>query len=262
MPNHKHLITSLPLVPLAGAVFIASQVLKAAHRTDLPSFPNQDPSGTFGDDHLPPLRIVAMGDSSITAPGIDHLDDVWIRQVVNRFTDRHHVELISLAVGGSKARDVIEGQLAEAVRLRPDIAVVSVGGNDAIRAVSASRFLRELSHIVERFAEICPVIIYGIGDLGSIPRLPPSLRILLTRRSQLFDDIAQEVATARPHVIKVWTRGKLTTAFWEDDTLFGRDRFHAGEGGHTVFAEGAIPAFDAAYAMTKAAGPRVARTGP
>lgn len=116
-------------VPVAAAAVVATQVFRAAHRPDLPSYPNQDPSGRFGDPALPPLRIVALGDSSITAPGVSDIDNVWIRRVARMLSDRYHVDLISLAVGGSKASDVLEGQLAEAIRLQPDVAVVSVGAD-------------------------------------------------------------------------------------------------------------------------------------
>jgi hypothetical protein len=117
----KRALYAVPAVPAAAAAFVVVQVLRAAHRTDLPSFSNQDPSGLFGDPASPRLRIVALGDSSITSPGVEDLDNTWIRRLARSQADRHHVELIALAVGGSKARDVVEGQLDEAVRLRPDV---------------------------------------------------------------------------------------------------------------------------------------------
>lgn len=243
-------LLAVPGIPLAGAGFVLAQVVRAAHRSDLPSFPNQDPSGRFGDPGLQLLRIVAVGDSSITAPGVEHLDNTWIRRAAMSFADRHHVELICLAVGGSKAQDVIEGQLAEAVRLRPDIAVVSVGANDAIRGVAAGRYRRDLDYILTRLEDVSgSVVVYGMGDLGSIPRLPPALRPYLTYRSRVFNDMARRVVTAHPRSIKVWTQGRATSAFWEDESLFAADQFHAGDGGHAVFAEAAVPAVEAAYRM-------------
>jgi lysophospholipase L1-like esterase len=237
-------------LPAAGAGFLAAQVLRAAHRSDLPSFPNQEASGTFGDPSLPPLRIVAVGDSSLTAPGVRSLDNIWIRRVALRFSARHRVELISLGVGGSKACDVIEGQLEEAVRLAPDIAVVSVGSNDAIRTLSARRFGRRLDHIIGRLEETSSaVMVLGMGDLGSIPRLPGALRPYLTRRARLFDSVTREVVLTHPRAVKVYTGGRITSAFWEDRSLFAEDLFHAGDGGHAVFAREAWPAFEAAYLL-------------
>ena len=245
----RRVLVALPVLPVAGGVFLATQVLRAAHRSDLPSFPNQDPSGVFGDPGAPPLRVVALGDSSITAPGVMELDNTWIRRVVRHHAVDHHVELISLAVGGSKARDVIEGQLTEAVRLRPDVAVVSVGANDAMRGVSTRRFRRDLVEIVDRLEPVTgAIVVLGVGDLGSIPRLPAVLRPYLTNRAAVFDHIARDVTLSRPRAVKVYTGGRISTAFHEDTSLFADDLFHAGDTGHAVFAEEAQPAVDAAIA--------------
>jgi lysophospholipase L1-like esterase len=248
----KRVVASIPIIPAAAAAFVVGQVLRAAHRSDLPSFPNQDVSGEFGDPDLPSLTIVAVGDSSLTAPGVEQLDNVWIRRVIRNYTDRHHVRLVSLAVGGSKAGDIIEGQLATAVDFHPDIAVVSVGSNDAIRGVRVARYARELDHIVTRLEEVSgSVIVLGMGDLGSIPRLPHSLRPYLTRRSLAFNDAAREVALRHPCAIKVYTRGRIWDAFWEDRALFAGDMFHASDDGHEVFGTEAAAAFEAAYAMSR-----------
>ena len=235
-------------LPLLGVGLLIHQVRRAAHRDDLPSFTNQDISGTFGDPAASLLRVVAVGDSSLTAPGIADLDDVWLRRLVLRYAESHRVELISLGVGGSRARDVVDGQLEAAVALRPDIAVVTVGSNDAIRATPVHRFSTDLGRIVGRLEAVSgAVLVLGMGDLGSIPRLPPSLRPYLSHRSRRFDAACVRVAVAHPHAVKVHTRGRMVSAFFEDPALFAGDQFHASERGHAVFAEAATPAFEAAY---------------
>ena len=237
-------------IPVAAAAVVAAEVLRAARRPDLPSFSNQDPSGHFGHPNAPPLRIVALGDSSLTAPGVEDIDDVWIRGIARSFADRYRVELISVAVGGSKSRDVLEGQLAEAERLAPHVACVSVGANDALRGTRPRRYRRELEEIVRRLeAAGSVVVLYGMGDLGSIPRLPPTLSRMASRRSEQFDRICRRIAVARARTVKVHTRGRILTAFREDPSLFAGDLFHACDRGHALFAEEALPAFEAAVEM-------------
>jgi len=246
---------ALSSLPLIGAGFLLHQVRRAAHRDDLPSFTNQDISTTLGDPGAPPLRVVAVGDSSLTAPCIADLEQVWLRRLVRRYADGHRVELISLGVGGSRARDVIDGQLDAAVALRPDVAVVTVGSNDAIRATPVRRYRADLETIMTRLEEASgAVLILGMGDLGSIPRLPPSLRPYLRRRSRRFDAACVQVAVAHPRAVKVHTRGRMVSAFYEDQSLFAGDQFHASEKGHAVFAEEAAPAFEAAYRIARRRG--------
>lgn len=245
-------LLALSSLPLVGAGFLLHQVRRAAHRDDLPSFTNQDISTTLGDPDAPRLRVVAVGDSSLTAPGIEDLDDVWLRRLVRRHAESHRVELLSLGVGGSRARDVIEGQLHDAVALRPDIAVVTVGSNDAIRATPVRRYLADMERIIDRLEEVSgAVLVLGMGDLGSIPRLPASLRPYLSHRSRRFDAACVRVAVAHPHAVKVHTRGRMVSAFFDDPALFAGDQFHASERGHAVFAEVAAPAFDAAYRIAQ-----------
>lgn len=243
-------LLAIPAVPAAAAGYLLAQAYRAAHRPDLPSFPNQDPSGSFGDVAHPRLRIVAIGDSSITAPGVMDLDNIWIRRIARELAATHHVELVSLAVGGSKAHDVLEGQLAEAIRLDPDVVVVSVGANDALRGVRPADYRRRLATILQRLsATRAGVVLFGMGDLASVPRLPSGLRPLVSRRSRIFDDICRQEAVAHPRVVKVHTRGRSSAAFFEDPTLFAGDLFHAGDGGHGVFAEDAREAVLAAIAL-------------
>lgn len=247
MSRLRKSLLALPAIPVA---YMATQVLKTARRPDLPSLGNQDISGRFGSPDLPPLRIVAVGDSSLTAPGVKNLDNVWLRRIAIELSDRHRVDLVSLAVGGSKARDVIEGQLAGAVRLGPDLAIVSVGGNDALRGVPLRRYRREIREILERLSATgAGVMVFGMGDLGSIPRLTPSLQRWASRRSQAFDRAAHAAAVRVPGVVKVHTRGRSSSAFFDDPGLFADDQFHAGDAGHGVFADDAREAVAAALAL-------------
>ncbi len=246
----KPLLVAAPFVPLAAAGFAASQVLRAAHRKDLPSLSNADASGLFGDPESPPLRFVAIGDSSLTGPGLVNLDNIWVRRLASHFAVDHHVELISLGVGGSRALDVIDGQLDEAVALHPDIALVTVGANDAIRATLAQTYRAAIAHMISRLEEAAgAIVLMGVGDLGSIPRLPHALRPFLSWRARVFDDICASIAVSRPTTVKVYTRGRISTAFWDDRSLFAADLFHAADEGHRIFAEEALPAFQAAYSI-------------
>lgn len=247
MRTLRRAVAALPAVPAAIAGVFVAQVLKAAKRPDLPSFPNQDPSGRFGDPSSPELLIVALGDSSITGPGVTDLDNIWVRRIAIELSRTLHVELMSLAVGGAKARDVIEGQLAEAVRLKPDLALISVGANDAIRATPPARYRAELRHILTDLEGVArSMMVLGVGDLGSIPRLPRMLRAISSRRSARFDAAAAAVVSAFPTAVKGATSGPMSTAFWSDPSLFAGDQFHAGDAGHAVFAEQAMPAVRAA----------------
>lgn len=233
-------------IPLAASAAIVGPILYAAHRPDLPSYDNYETSGAFGDPGLPGLMVAALGDSSITAPGVTNIEDAWIRRVAWSLTDRYFVHLQSLAVGGSKASDVLRDQLPRALELEPDVAVVSVAANDAIRAVPPARFREEVDEIVGSLTAIgARVVVVGVGDIGSIPRLPRYLRWYLTRRSGQFDRISEQVAARYAGAVKVDVRGDLSDAFWNDRRNFSGDQFHASSYGHEHFAHHVSVALEA-----------------
>jgi lysophospholipase L1-like esterase len=230
-------------VPMAGAAVLVGEVLYMAHRRDLPSLENQDPSGAFGDPNLPELRIVALGDSSVTAPGVEPLDACWVRRVAHDLAPTHHVVLHSVAVGGAKSADVLREQLEPALELRPDIALVSVGANDALRATPVARFERELNTIVGALAATVSrgVAVTGVGDLGTIPRLPSIPRAYARVRGRSFDRATQRVVATYPNVRKAITWGPTWGPFEHDPAMFAGDLFHASAEGHGIFAEAVIP---------------------
>lgn len=233
----------VPLVALGLAVI---QVYRAGHRKDLPSFENQDPSGVFGHPDLPTLRIALIGDSSVTAPGVDPLDAAWPRRIAHSLSDRYRVHLMSFAVGGSKTRDVIAGQLPQALAAQPDIVFVSIGANDALRATPLARFEREYRQVIDELSAKVPgVAVSGIGDLGSIPRLPALARSIVRIRGRSFDRAIRRVVVDYPNVVKTntWSQG------WEEfltnpEQVFAGDLFHASAYGHGIYTRAALPAIE------------------
>lgn len=223
--------------PLAAGAVIAGQMARAIYREDLPSLENQDPSGLFGDPGSPPLRTVFLGDSSVTAPGVEPLDHSWPRQIAMHLGDRYHVTAISVAVGGAKARDVLADQLDDALATEPDIAYVSVGSNDALRATPIGRFETEYNEIVERLHDVVPAVgLSGVGDLGTIPRFPELVRGVARVRARAIDRAIARVAADYPRAIKsnAWS---AMEAFSSDPAYFADDMFHASAEGHLLFGE-------------------------
>jgi lysophospholipase L1-like esterase len=231
--------------PLAAAGLLATQVVHAAFRDDLPSLENQDPSGVFGNPALPPLRIVFLGDSSVTAPGVDPLDHSWARQIAIHLSDRFHVDARSVAVGGSKVRDVLEAQVDAALELEPDIAYVSVGSNDALRGTPIARFESDYDAMVAALHASVPALgLSGIGDLGTIPRLPELARGIARIRARAVNNAVARVARRYPRAVKSNAWDVMEHLFETDPAMFAPDLFHASSEGHLVFARVARPVAD------------------
>jgi lysophospholipase L1-like esterase len=241
--------------PVTGIGVLLAQVLRAAHRNDIPSLQDQDPSGLFGDPALPHVRIVVLGDSTVTAPGVIPLSAAWPQRVGQHLSDRFHVELHSVAVGGSKARDVLLNQLRPALGLQPDLAMISVGANDALRGTSIVRFEAEYTLILDRLQETIPLVIAGgVGDLGTVFRLPTLARAIGRVRGRAINNAIHRVAYGRTGVVKTQTWGGHWKGFEDEpDRYFGADQFHASAAGHGLFGAAACPAADHILSLPQAA---------
>ena len=230
--------------PLMAGTLLAGQMARAIFRDDLPSFENQDPSGLFGDPDSPTLRLVFLGDSSVTAPGVEPLDHSWPRQMAMHIADQYRVEAISVAVGGSKVRDLLEEQVDAALEAKPDIAYVVVGSNDALRGTPVARFEADFSQVVDRLHATVPAIgLSGIGDLGAIPRLPELARGVARVRARAIDRAIARVSARYPRTVKsnAWD---VMAAFAQNPELFAGDLFHASAEGHLAFARVGAPMVD------------------
>jgi lysophospholipase L1-like esterase len=230
----------VPMAAMAALGTLAAQFWYVAHRP-LPSFTDLDPDGVFGPDSAPEVRLVLLGDSTVTGPGLETRDELWCRQVARRLANDVRIRLVSVAAGGSRVRDVLVKQVPAAQALRPDVVIVSVGANDAMHGTRLRRFEADLDAVVEAFEEAgTEVVLAGIGDLGNIPRLVHPLKALASRRSCVFDRGHARVAARHHHVVKVPV-AELTNAQFRRADVFSPDLFHPNGAGHTVWADAAYP---------------------
>lgn len=221
---------------LLGAVVLLLETAYAVFRPapDLDSF---DPSGEFGCPDDPTLRVAVLGDSSVTAPGVAGPHEIWVSQLCERMAERHYVVLSSFAEGGSMAHNLIDSQLGEAIAFQPDLVFVSVGANDAMKAVPVRVFERNLDHLIGQLATTGALVVQsGVGDLGSIPRLYPPLQNLMSRRALRFDRAHWRVA-ARHGTTVVDQRSDDRDVWYENRELWAADLFHVSADGHARWAE-------------------------
>lgn len=201
----------------------------------LPHFEDLDPSGTYGDPCGEPLRMTALGDSSITAPGLASGAESWIAQLAAGLPRK--TTLRSLARGGSRVRDVLGEQLEAALATDADLYVVAVGANDTLHGTPARRFRSDLERLLAQLDERAPVLSLGIGDLSVIPRIPTSLKPLVRWRCGVIDRIHHEITDTLERVTRVPVHDVADPSFAvAREELFVEDQFHPNSYGHALWA--------------------------
>jgi lysophospholipase L1-like esterase len=225
-------------VALGGVAMVGAEAAYAARRPG-PRLESFDASGTFGHPSSPPLSVAILGDSSCTGTGLGCADEIWSRLIAYRLAERFHVTMTSLAVGGSRASDLISNQLERACQLAPDLAFVSVGANDVLKGVPMSVFERNLDRLVGELTAACRLVVQsGVGDLGVIPRLLPPLDRMISYRGIRADRVHQRVAD-RYGSLKVDMHGLTSHHFRTNPDIFSVDQLHPTAVGHRVWADAA-----------------------
>ena len=239
-------VVAPPAALAAAGLGLVGQALFAAHRP-LPEFGHSNCSGWEGTASGRPHRIVALGDSTLTGPGLERVDQVWLRQAMRQIAGHRRLEMISIAVGGSRAHDVLLHQVpglhvpATSFDDHPiDLAVLSVGGNDAIRQTSLRSFRCDIhGALVAMGATAATVVVCGLPDLGLVPRAPQPLAVVLSARSRRFNRVLLEEARATgARYVPGWC---ATEALVDTTENFAPDLFHLNASGHARMSRIAAP---------------------
>jgi lysophospholipase L1-like esterase len=182
--------------------------------------------------------------------------------LVPHLTERCRLRIRSLAVGGVKIRHVLEEQLPMAVANPGDVAFVSIGGNDALRAGVGPIMERQLEAVVSGLIEAGHlVVLSGAGDMGTPPRAVHPFQTLLTWRSIMTDRVHDRVAARYPEARKVpmWD---TAPEFRSREGIWAPDLFHPNRDGHKIWADVIAPHLAGAIDEVLARRPAVGDAAP
>ncbi|WP_209718389.1 SGNH/GDSL hydrolase family protein [Marmoricola sp. OAE513] len=205
-------------------------------------------------------RFVALGDSQTEGCNDVGPDGRW-RGWADRFAERlaettsPGLTYANLAVGGCRAKHVLDVQVPAALALEPDLASVCVGMNDLLRHdfdLAATAAQIEASFAALR-ATGCRVFTVGFPDVAL---MLPVMGWLRPREAELNDRVGE--AAAR-HDVDVLDLFSLDLA--ADPGMWSHDRIHGSALGHERIAAGAcelfgLPGSDHSWAQVTGAVPR------
>ncbi|MCA2213943.1 SGNH/GDSL hydrolase family protein [Jidongwangia harbinensis] len=231
-------------VAVLTGVVLAVQIVVTPRRIRVPEEPPPRGDVTYGPRSAQrALTMVVLGDSFAAGYGASRSREcpaALLAAGVSRRM-RCRVSAYTLAVLGAETPDLCH-QVDRAVRLRPDVAVVYIGGNDVTQLSAQGALVRQLGDGVRRLrAAGCEVVVGTCPDLGVLPPFRAPLRWLarfLSRRLAA----AQTVEVRRAGGVTVSLAELLNPAFEADpDRMFGADRFHPSADGYAKAAAVTLP---------------------
>ncbi|MQA09532.1 MAG: SGNH/GDSL hydrolase family protein [Pseudonocardiaceae bacterium] len=145
-------------------------------------------------------------------------------------------DYLNVAFTGARARCVRVDQLPEVYRFRPDVAVLVVGMNDALRSDFDAEAVRaDLDHVVATLTELGTVVLtVRFHDHGRVFRLPGPLRRALQARIEELNGVTDAVTHARG--VPCLDLDVLPEVYQLD--AWSVDRLHPSERGHRLLANG------------------------
>jgi lysophospholipase L1-like esterase len=236
---------------VGGAAVLAGQAMLArARRYAQPDLrlAMRSSVGTGGS----PLRLVLLGDSTALGVGVDRVTDTvggQLAQLLAGAPGGRRVELSSVGVSRSRAAD-LGTQVARAlVGARPDVAVVLVGGHDAIHFSRPDDAAEHLAVAVRRLRSSGVEVVVGTcPDLGAARAFPPPLRQLVGWQARRIARAQAEAVTAAGGRA-VDLAEQTGAVFRADAGTYCHDGYHPSADGYRVWAHALLPAVADAAAI-------------
>lgn len=190
------------------------------------------------EDH-PFQRVVVMGDSvaaGVREPAHGYLDLSMADRLEDALSaSRPTLSFTNLGVTGATIAGVTATQLDAALDRRPDLAVVSAGGNDAFGLrFDPDRAAAELTHLAARLSDAgARVVLIGLFDLGGSGLVPREIGRPMSAKFATLDEVMHRVAREVPGCVVSDNRSHPLA---RDPSIFASDLIHCNARGHAVAA--------------------------
>lgn len=242
----------ISLLGVAATGLIISQIMAARRAIKPLDIGPQPCDGTYGDHHPGPNTTLALlGDSSAVGLGVTLSRETPGALLGSGLADisGHPVQVRSFAEVGARSAD-LPPQVAAAREIRPDVAVILIGGNDVINRVWPSVAVHHLEGAVRTLVDAGITVVVGTcPDLGTVAPIRPPLRWVARRWSRELA-AAQTIAVVEAGARTVSLGDLLGPEFITNrGKFFSPDLFHPSAAGYAAVASVMLPTLAVALGM-------------
>jgi lysophospholipase L1-like esterase len=224
------LLGSLALFPLVAV----QGLLTRCRMPPLP--PAQPPHRGFVAGVGPVLRILAVGDSSVSGVGVARGDQTVCATTARslaRLTGRP-VAWRAVGFSGATVKMAMDEVVPFLAAKPADLVIVAFGVNDAMAYRSPAGFANDLAALVcavRRHVGNAAVVVGGVAPLRFFPGLPLPLRTILGWRCTALQAAAERLGKRLPRLVVE----RFSALFVPE--LFASDGFHPNARAHALWGE-------------------------
>jgi lysophospholipase L1-like esterase len=232
----KHrILLIVAAVILAFLLFILIEALVIKYRGSpvaAPDIPRA--SQTLGSG--PDLTYVVIGDSTSIGQGTDYSQSYAVAGA-RHLAQTHRVKFVNVGVSGAVAKDVLDNQLSQAAKYKPDVVLLAVGANDATHFTGGKVIRESVQQTIDGLRKAnCRVriVVTGSPAMDSVPRFPwPAKQLMGLRTRQVNTVFAGLIKQNNLAFAPI--AAKTRAAFLADPTLFAADEFHPNARGYALW---------------------------
>ncbi|MGM8935225.1 SGNH/GDSL hydrolase family protein [Pseudomonas neustonica] len=182
----------------------------------------------------PPLRLLLLGESTVSGVGVDRQADALAGQLAAQLAaiTGRPVQWQALGRNGADAQACLQDLLPQVLDQRWDLALLVLGVNDTTHLTSRRQWRTRLACLLAGLSSrSVQVGVTAVPPLGRFTALPQPLRGWFGLRSGLLDRDLRQVA-ARQHALYL----PLDLSF--ESAYLARDDFHPSAAGYREWAAG------------------------
>jgi lysophospholipase L1-like esterase len=239
---------------VGGAAVLAGQAMLARARRYAQPDLRLAMRSSVGTPGAPPLRLVLLGDSTALGVGVERVNETVGGQLAHLLAEApgaRRVELSSVAVARSRSADLATQVARALVGARPDIAVILVGGNDALHFGGIADAAGELAAAVRRLRTAGVAVVVGTcPDLGAARAFALPLRQIVGWQGRRLAR-AQADAVHAADGMPVDLAGQTGAVFRADASTYCHDGYHPSADGYRVWAHALLPAVSEAATVPR-----------
>ncbi|HEY5152339.1 MAG TPA: SGNH/GDSL hydrolase family protein [Candidatus Saccharimonadales bacterium] len=233
MKHRIILIIAATVVALLLFVLVEFLIVKYnGSPVNAPSIPRQPQSLGSG----PSLTYVVMGDSTSIGQGTDYSHSYALASA-EHLAEHYRVNFVNVGISGATAKSVVDQQLSQAVKYKPDIVLLAVGANDATHFTGGTSIRTSLQQIIDSLKQAnCKVhiIVTGSPAMDSVRRFPWPLKQLMGLRTKQVNNAFAPI-TKQNDLVFAPIAEKTRAAFLADPTLLAADKFHPSARGYALW---------------------------
>lgn len=236
---------------LGGAALLAAEAVAAKSRRYAKPDLGLAVRASLGEGDKPTLRVTLLGDATALGVGVDTVEETVGGQLARMLAEAGaKVALSTVAVSGARCSDLATQVARAQLGVRPDLAVILVGTNDATHLVRPGEAAACLATAVRRLRDAGTAVVVGTcPDLAAARAVAPPLR-------QLAGWYGRRVARAQASAARAAGAAVVDLAtqvgpvFRADAGMLCQDGFHPSADGYRVMAYALYPELAAAANLT------------